>query len=68
MSKSAAKKIGYDVDDALEDILHELKKAGERLAYPTPSSQAIVNSCMGVGADMDQPRAAKAARTTTVGM
>ena len=31
MSKSVAKKLVHDVDHALEDILHELKKAGERL-------------------------------------
>ena len=31
MSKSLAKTIVHDVDDALEDILHELKKAGGRL-------------------------------------
>lgn len=31
MSKSLAKTIVRDVDDALEDVLHELKKAGVRL-------------------------------------
>jgi ElaB/YqjD/DUF883 family membrane-anchored ribosome-binding protein len=31
MTKTVTKKIAHDVDNALEDVLHELKKAGDRL-------------------------------------